>query len=215
MTGTVDSRCWQPLEPAEAVAALAEADLPWWIGGGHAVDHVLGHVSRAHSDLDVVIPRARLSDWIQYVGARWDVWVCAWPTPLRRLADIGGRIGSDARSLWLSDHGQGPFRFEMSFHPIEADVWRYPQAPDIARQLPTPSTRTDAAFLPPEVVLLLKADKADRAKHRKDFTALLDHLDHHDRAWLGAALVAVHGAGHPWCVALSPPAVPGQLVEPA
>src|SRR5262245_46571552 len=49
---------WQAWAPAEAAPRLAGCPVPWAVAGGWAVDLHLGRTTRAHSDLEIAIPRA-------------------------------------------------------------------------------------------------------------------------------------------------------------
>ncbi|MFI6709860.1 nucleotidyltransferase domain-containing protein [Nonomuraea sp. NPDC050478] len=42
---------------AEVAALLATAPLPWWIGGGHAIEPAVGHAYRTHGDVDLGLLR--------------------------------------------------------------------------------------------------------------------------------------------------------------
>ena len=49
---------WEPLTPREVASIFAPAQFPWWIAGGHAIDHAVGRNVRAHHDIDVLVLRA-------------------------------------------------------------------------------------------------------------------------------------------------------------
>ena len=55
--------------PDEAEAEFAAWTTPWWVSGGWAIDLAVGHQSREHADLDILVlrrdhrqVRARLRD---------------------------------------------------------------------------------------------------------------------------------------------------------
>lgn len=48
---------WEPLSPEQAAELLSPIEAKWWIAGGWAIDLLVGHQSRAHADLDVLILR--------------------------------------------------------------------------------------------------------------------------------------------------------------
>ncbi|MFE7750660.1 nucleotidyltransferase domain-containing protein [Streptomyces sp. NPDC057428] len=46
---------WVPDRPEDVASVFAEADFPWWIAGGYAIELAVGRELRAHGDLDVVV----------------------------------------------------------------------------------------------------------------------------------------------------------------
>lgn len=69
------SRRWNPLDSQELTRLLSGFGVPWWVGGGVALDLFMGRRSRAHYDVDVWMlrrdgPRLRayLSGWDLRVG---------------------------------------------------------------------------------------------------------------------------------------------------
>ncbi len=82
---------WDPLGLDEAAAEFGMWKLPWWIAGGWAIDLHLGHQSREHGDLDVLVlrrdqalVREHLTDWMSR-------------PPIRREAFDHGRSARHSR----------------------------------------------------------------------------------------------------------------------
>ncbi len=94
---------WEPLTPREIARIMAPATFPWWIAGGHAIDHAVGRQVRSHADIDVLILRA------DHVAARtllsdWDCWAADPPSPKscsntrRGLLCVGSGVVGDAHA---------------------------------------------------------------------------------------------------------------------
>ncbi|WP_374207484.1 nucleotidyltransferase domain-containing protein [Bradyrhizobium sp. 190] len=52
---------WKPLNPTEVATVFQEATFPWWIAGGHAIEHFVGRQVRAHADIDILALRGLIS----------------------------------------------------------------------------------------------------------------------------------------------------------
>lgn len=48
---------WVPEHPDGVAALFAQADFPWWIAGGYAIELAVGRELRPHGDLDVLVLR--------------------------------------------------------------------------------------------------------------------------------------------------------------
>jgi hypothetical protein len=81
MAGT-ELGSWDPMAPDEAAAVLGTLKVSWWIAGGWAIDLVLGHQSREHGDLDVLVLRRNQALVREYLSA-WDVHAADPPGSLR------------------------------------------------------------------------------------------------------------------------------------
>lgn len=103
----------------EVVDLLEAAGVRAWLDGGWGVDALIGHQTRDHDDLDLVIPLAKAD------GAR------------RALAAAGFEITEDERTLCFVARDTGDRRVDV--HTVEFDeeggglqrqedgtLWRYP-----------------------------------------------------------------------------------------
>ena len=61
---------WDPLRPQDAASEFGAWAAPWWVAGGWAMDLLLGHQTREHGDLDLLVlrrdqasVREELRDW--------------------------------------------------------------------------------------------------------------------------------------------------------
>ncbi len=71
-----------PLRPEDADAEFATWAAPWWVAGGWAIDLTLGHQTRKHEDLDVLVLR-RDQAWVREELLGWDVHAADPPGSLR------------------------------------------------------------------------------------------------------------------------------------
>ena len=169
-------------EPVHAVASLLSGlTVPWWITGGWAIDLAVGHVTRDHADVDVMMLerdehalRGLTGVDIQLMaddqppglwpaGRRLTAWL---PVPDRRVGDrlilhgenlpLPAEVipASAVGAVWVYRHGARIFT-----RPL-ADMIRYWQG---------------IPFLAPEVVLLIKArpgtDRPGTDNDQRDFEA--------------------------------------------
>ena len=81
-----------------ALDALSDAGVPTWVGGGWAVDALIGEQTRVHRDLDVAIPTERDADSIT------------------ALAGLGYRLEEDQRPVRFMLAADGGRRID--FHPV-------------------------------------------------------------------------------------------------
>ena len=185
-------------EPVHAVGSLLSGlTVPWWITGGWAIDLAVGHVTRDHADVNVMMLerdehalRGLTGVGIQLIadGQPPGPWpagrrLTAGPVPDRRVGDrlvLHGKNlplpaevipASAVRATWVHKHG--------------ARIFTRPLA-DITR------CWHGIPFLAPEVVLLIKArpgtDRPGTDNDQRDFEAALPMLSAEQRSWLKDAI---------------------------
>lgn len=181
-----------------AAHSLAGLDAPWTVAGGYALDLHAGHVTRAHDDIDIEIPReaqGQLPDVLR--GWRLD-------------ASIEGRYQLFRPPLELTSHqihARHPdlpavLMADLMLTDLSGGLWHYRRDPAITRPL-AEARRVGPHGLPylaPEIVLLFKAGsvgREPRGKDRADFQRVLPTLDTAARAWLRGALERTR-PGHGW-----------------
>jgi hypothetical protein len=47
---------WEPLTTGAVQDLLADAPFPWWLAGGCSLDRLVGHCTRHHADIELVLP---------------------------------------------------------------------------------------------------------------------------------------------------------------
>src|ERR1700694_1145532 len=73
---------WEALTVDQVATRLAAAPFPWWIAGGWAIDLFVGHQTRPHDDIDIVVLR-RDQRAVQEAMADWELWAADPPGSLR------------------------------------------------------------------------------------------------------------------------------------
>ncbi len=90
---------WQPFTPMEVAAILRPLQCPWWIAGGHAIEHAAGGPLRPHGDVDVLILRRNLNA-VRDLLAHWDFWAADPPGTLRPW-QVGETLPDSVHDVWL------------------------------------------------------------------------------------------------------------------
>ena len=188
---------WAPLSPGEIALVFAAATFPWWIAGGHSIEHFVGRPLRRHGDIDVLVlakDRARVRSFL----AEWECWAADPPGTLRPWV-TGEELGVGVHDVWCRAAAGGPWRFQLMLDEGDGDIWRSRRCPLVCKpvaELRAPRS-SHPPFLAPEVQLFYKA-KAPRPKDTLDFDACLPLLDERQRNWLRGAIAAAYGAENPW-----------------
>ncbi len=181
-----------------AAATMRDVGVTWAIAGGWAIDLWVGEQTRAHHDVEVVVPRGD-QQWVHAALAPgWEM----------RCLDPPG----DGWRPW-DGHPLSPpaFQLQARSSTFELDVftetvvdvddvamWYFRRDPRVDR--PWTEVVIAAAdgtpIVRPEVQLLYMA-KSDEPKNQHDFDLARPRLDRAAVAWLAAAL-ALTIPGHPW-----------------
>ncbi|MCC3313986.1 hypothetical protein [Nocardia africana] len=190
-------RLWEAWTPGQVAERLSGAPSCWHVAAGWALDLFVGGLGRAHSDLEIGIPRERFAEIVDaFPGYEWDVVGDghAWPFP---------EEADNHHQTWLREPATGLYRLDVFREPHRGDRWVCRR--DTAITLPHDElilrTTDGIPYVIPEVVLLFKA-KARRAKDEADFVRALPAMDRSRRARLSGWLSRVH-PGHAWLETLS------------
>jgi hypothetical protein len=196
---------WEPLAVRDLARLLAGASFPWWVAGGWAIDLFVGHQTRPHDDLDVlVLRRDQLA--VQQVMRGWDLHAADPPGTLRPWRP-GETLGVGIHDIWCRPHVASPWAFQLMLADADATGTRWVFRRD--RRVTGPLSRLgrrgaeNIAYLAPEVQLLYKAKPVPRPKDEHDFAVALPLLDAPRRRWLTQALTILHPQ-HPWLAQLAP-----------
>ncbi|MEU4829935.1 amino acid transporter [Streptosporangium sp. NPDC023615] len=186
---------WEPAPLEQVVALFQGLDVPWWIGGGYAIELAVGRPYRDHGDIDVgLLRRDQLA--VRRLLAGWDCHAADPPGTLRSWP-VNEVLPDRAHDIWVREHAGGPWRFQLMLDESDGDEWVYRRDARVRRPLSSLTVATDGfRRLAPEVQLLYKA-KGLRAKDETDFTRALPSLTGPQRRWLAEALTIEHGT-HPW-----------------
>jgi hypothetical protein len=192
---------WRPLSPEEAAAELRRRlDVPWWIGGGWALDLYIGSPTRRHVDLDVVVLRRDQLDVQAALGGTWHLYATQQPSPSRLAPWQEGRfLEPGVNSVWAA-HGDGSaWAFEIAFMETRDDDWVFRRDPRIGGPVAGLGVvaATGIPVIRPEVQLLYKA-RHRRAKDDADLRATLPLLEAKALCWLKQSVRLHLGEAHPW-----------------
>lgn len=188
---------WESLSPSEVAELLAPVEAPWWIGGGWALDLLVGGQSRAHGDVDVLILRRDQQLFRDRLSA-WDVHAADPPGRLR-VWPIGEALPSHLHDVWCRPDPSSAWAFQFMIDDTAADDWLFRRDRRIRRPVASLSgraSRPGMAVLSPDVQLLYKS-KGMRDKDIADFETVLPHLTPSEREWLKHALLATT-PNHEW-----------------
>ncbi len=202
----VDPSCpplsaWDAWKPAEAARRFADAQVPWAVAAGWAVDLHLGRRTRDHSDLEIAIPRRQFGLFRTYVEGfdLYDVGI----RRMRRL-DPAEEPDPGGHQVWICESAVPAWRLDLFLEPGDERTWVSHRDPRITMPLAEAIRRTadGVPYLAPEIVLFVKA-KHGRPKDVADRDNLVPTLDARARRWLLDAIALVH-PGHDWLRAVAP-----------
>jgi len=194
-----DIAAWDPWHPRDFTARMENADFPWFVVGGWAIDLFLGKPTRDHEDLEVAVPSSFFERLPQHFP-EFDFWI---PQGKGELAQMStGTLAGDSHQTWAYERAAQVWRFDVFREPYDGDTWIC--RPDASIRLPYREvfelSVDGIPYLRPEICLLFKA-KAVREKDRADFEATLPRISATQRAWLHTALERVH-PDHDWISAI-------------
>lgn len=193
---------WDPMRPDEAVAELGSLKVSWWIAGGWAIDLMLGHQSREHGDLDVLVLRRDQALVREYLST-WDVHAADPPGSLRPWPP-GETLPPTVHDVWCRRSPSSPWAFQLMIDDTDNEDWFFRRDSRVRRPIQSLTGRASTiscAVLSPDVQLLYKS-KGLREKDVADFRAVLPCLLAGERDWLRTALETV-SPRHPWIPELS------------
>ncbi len=202
-----------------ACRAMDGFERPWYVAGGWAIDLHLDHVTRTHSDIDIVVAR----DGQESLRRHFSGWELRYAVPGPRGTlhpwPGGRRLEPPIHELHAERKEPSPARLEFLLHDQSGELWTYRRDPAVRRSIDTIGFRSPHGipYLAPVIVLLYKA-KEPRPIDERDFEAVLPRLDEDDRRWLARALERCH-PGHDWTARLraqapNPPGVAGEDAPP-
>ncbi len=187
---------WQAFGVAEAAAALASYDAPWWVCGGHAIEAFTG-VRRPHDDIDIGFFTRDLDALRLALGDRFDLWSVGGMTFRPLTAEHPG-LHEHSEQVWAREHAWAPWRMDLLATPDDDGRWVNKREP--AMVLPLEEATwvgpDGVRYLSPELVLAMKA-KLERPKDLADLDTTLPLLAPDARERLRAFVGRTH-PGHAW-----------------
>jgi hypothetical protein len=188
---------WDPLRPQDAVGEFAAWAAPWWVAGGWAIDLLLGHQTREHGDLDLLVLRRDQAP-VREELRDWDVHAADPPGSLR-LWPVGETLPRAVHDVWCRSTPTSPWAVQLMIDDTEGEDWLFRRDNSVRRPVQSLAGRASTArmtVLSPDVQLLYKS-KGLRDKDIADFEAVRPYLSPDERTWLRTALNTV-APGHPW-----------------
>ncbi|MFD0883920.1 nucleotidyltransferase domain-containing protein [Streptosporangium algeriense] len=190
---------WGPWEAApldEVVALMRGLTAPWWVAGGYAIELAVGRSYRDHEDVDIALLR-RDQLAVRRLLDGWDVHAAVVPRTTLRPWALDEVLPEHAHDIWVREHPDGPWRFQLMLDEADGEEWVYRRSPRIRRPLAELTVEENGFHrLAPEVQLLYKS-KGMRPKDKTDFKTILPLLSQGQRHWLDKALETEHPT-HPW-----------------
>jgi hypothetical protein len=190
---------WQPLAVRDLAPLLAGMAFPWWVAGGWAIDLFVGHQTRLHDDLDVlVLRRDQLA--VHQALRGWDLHAADPPGTLRPWAP-GETLGASIHDIWCRPAAAAPWAVQLMLADVDATGtrWVFRRDSRVTGSLSSLGRRSaeGITYVAPEVQLLYKAKQAPLPKDEEDFAVALPLLDAPSRRWLTQALITLQPE-HPW-----------------
>ena len=192
-----DEKPWQPMSVAAIAELLQDADFPWWIAGGYALELAIGKNYRAHGGIDVLILRpdhTRVRQYLQH----WDCWAADPPGTLR-FWPAGESLKPYVHDIWCRQNPADTWRWQIMIDETDERGWCSRRNPDVSMSFEdmTRTTQQGVPYLAPHVQLYYKALRR-RAKDERDFDEVLASGVQLDRDWLIDVIRTNYGPDHPW-----------------
>ena len=186
---------WAPWTPDDVAVRLRAVDVTWAVAGGWAVDLFLGRVTRAHEDLEIVVPSAAAEVLLRAFPA--PAWAWRVPAPDEMFPPDADSL-SRHHQTWLWDAQEGAFVLDLFRNRHEGGTWVCHRDESITAPWSdvVAHTADGVPYLLPEVVLLYKAKHA-RPKDVADLENLVPRMSTEARGRLVDWLRMVH-PGHEW-----------------
>ena len=186
---------WAPWTPDDVAVRLRAVDVTWAVAGGWAVDLFVGRVTRAHEDLEIVVPSAAAEVLLRAFPA--PAWAWRVPAPDEMFPPDADSL-SRHHQTWLWDVQEGAFVLDLFRNRHEGGTWVCHRDESITAPWSdvVAHTADGVPYLLPEVVLLYKAKHA-RPKDVADLENLVPRMSTEDRGRLVDWLRMVH-PGHEW-----------------
>lgn len=191
-------RAWTPVELAAQMSDVRADDgraVRWAVAGGWAIDLFVGRETRAHEDLEMVVPAQDVAAVLTaFSGQEWRWYV---PTD-GHLHALPSEAFEQSHQTWLWSVTHEVFRLDMFRDLHDGDTWICRRDPSLRRPWRdvVRHTADGVPYLTPEIVLLFKG-KAARDKDVADLGHVLPLLSEEQRVWLRSSLAQVH-PGHAW-----------------
>ena len=212
----------QNLMMKELKAFMADANFPWAVCGGFALDLFLDKTIRTHGDIDVCVFEPDRPAVLRYMLSHaWTVYEFRGQGKVRPLD--GTALSEPGRNLMCLKEDCSIVRFypcedegllyhqffhtglaslnyiEFLFGIADGEKLVFDGQRGLVRALSKAILSRDGIpYLAPEVALLHKASNADNPDYQYDFAQTYPSLNDDQRAWFSNGLDVLYPCGHPW-----------------
>ena len=144
--------------------------MPWWISGGWAIDLFIGHQTRPHGDIDVLILRKDQLKVQQHLSG-WDLHKTGQPGLKPWLT--GEFLGPPVNDIWCRRTPTSAWSIQLMFMEVRDDSWIFRRDPLISGLIASLGriSQSGIPYLSPEIQLLYKADNLEIDRNNADFKA--------------------------------------------
>lgn len=185
---------WTPLPVTFIAELMGDTPCRWWLSGGVGLDRFLGHVTRAHGDVDVSVQRSHWPELRRRIEPVLEVFAAV----DGRLSPLSGQAtGPDVDNLWARFPGAPTWSLQLNLEDVDGDEWIYRRHRLVRR--PVDEVVWMARGVPtvrPAVQLLWQA-KDPQPKDEHDLGLVLPRLPQAELDWLAGAIGSAH-PGSPW-----------------
>ncbi len=192
-----EQRQWSPLSPLDVQGIFKDADFPWWIAGGYAIEDFVGHSYREHDDIDILVLRSDLQKIREKMKA-WQMCPSDPPGTLREWKD-NEVLPDSVRDIWGRKSSESDWAFQIMVNDCKNNQFIYKRDSSIQFDIEsfTRKSANGISYLAPELQLLYKG-KSIREKDNTDFQACFPLLDSTKQDWLKGMLAKCYSSNHPW-----------------
>ncbi len=188
---------WSPLLPGQVQQLLADLNVPWWLAGGWAIDLFIGHQTRDHADIDVLILRSDQLILQTYL-ADWELYKTNQPGLKRWKKDEF--LPPGINDIWCRRNEDSDWSLQFMLMETEGDEWIFRRLPAVRGLLSELGIMSESGicYLRPEIQLLYKARPEISEKDQSDFDLVLPLLTCTAQSWLLEKLSLQFPLGHRW-----------------
>lgn len=165
---------------------LDKAPFEWLIAGGYGLELFLGHETREHSDVDIVVFRKDVTAVFDFLSS-YDLQVVTGPGELLAHSKASD-LTEERHSIWVKDKEAEDYLFELLFNDSDVTNWIYRRNKQITLPLDKSVIEVgELKILAPEIILLYKS-KDPRDIDEQDFKNVFPSLSSESKTWLKNAI---------------------------
>ena len=201
---------------------MKNAQIPWAICGGFALDLFLEKELRIHSDIDICVFEKDREQILEYMlQNNWHVFEFRGGG---KVSPLDGTLSSEVGRNFMCTNGECDI---VKFYPCEEEglLWYeffhtgmkefnyleflfnvtnekyfvFNQKHDIKREISKAVLFSNGIpYLALEIVLLFKASRSENAEYQYDFEQTYEYMDEEQKMWFCRSMDALYPNGHKW-----------------